>query len=92
MYIKYRFRSPSTGVCVFLAQGNKFFGEALGFFGLVPGRGYGFVGEERGDEVTQESLSMRGLAAKMAVFQRSTGHGKEEMSGEAVLKEMVGRG
>lgn len=93
-FIEYRFGPSSTGVCVFLTKGDEFFGETLGFFGLVPSCGYGFMGEEGGNEVAEEGLSVRGLAAKMAVFQGSAGHGVRlrETSLELVLEMSIGIG
>ena len=62
IYEKYLLRSPPAGVCVFLAQGDEFFGEALRFFGFGPGRFDGFVRYEGGDEVAEEGLAVRGAA------------------------------
>lgn len=44
----------------------------------MPGCGDGFVGEEGGDEVAEKCLSVRRLAAEMAVFQGSAGHGADK--------------
>lgn len=55
--------SQSSGGGVFLAEGDEFFGEALGFFCFGPGCFDGFVGEEGGDEVAEESLAVGGGAA-----------------------------
>lgn len=40
----------------------------------MPGCGDGFVGEEGGDEVTEEGLSVRGFATEVTVFQGSARH------------------
>lgn len=66
---------PPAGVCVFLAKRDEFFGESLGFFGFVPGGGYGFMSEEGGDEIAEEGLSVGRFAAQMAILHCASGHG-----------------
>lgn len=71
---KYTLRPPPAGICVFLAQGDEFFGEALGFFCFGPGRADGFVGEEGGYEVAEQGLAVGGGAVEVAVFEGAAGH------------------
>lgn len=51
--------TPGCG-CVFLAEGDDFLGEALGFFGFGPCRLDRFVLEERCHEVSEKGLSVGG--------------------------------
>ena len=51
------------GVGVVFGVGDEFLGEALGFFCFGPGRCYGFVFYEGGDEVAKEGLAMGGVSA-----------------------------
>ena len=44
------------------------------------------MGEEGGDEVAEEGLSVRGFAAEMAVFEVAAGHGED------LVEERGGRG
>ena len=73
-YIEYRLGLCPARVCVFLAQRDELFGEPLRFLGLVPGRLDGFVRDERGDEVAEEGLPVRGAAVQVPVFQGAAGH------------------
>lgn len=73
-YEEYRLGFPPASVCVLLPQRDELFGEPLGFFGFVPGCGDGFVGEEGGDEIAKEGLSVGGFSAEVTVFQRSARH------------------
>lgn len=66
-----------AGICVLLAKCDELFGEPLGFFCFVPGCGYGFMGEERGDQVAEEGLSVGGFATQMPVFHSASGHGRQ---------------
>ncbi len=66
---------PPAGLCVLLAKCDELFGESLGFFGFVPGCSYGFVGEEGGDEIAEEGLTVGGFAAQMAILHCASGHG-----------------
>lgn len=72
--VEYPFCSSAARVGVFFPQRDEFFGEALGFLGFVPGCGDGFVFEEGGDEVAEESLSVGGFPAQVAVFEGTAGH------------------
>lgn len=74
-YVENGLRAPAASVGVLFTQGDELLGEALGFFGFVPGRGDGFVLEEGGDEVAEEGLSVGGAAVQMAVFEGAAGHG-----------------
>ena len=87
-YVEYRLRLCPAGVCVLLAQRDEFFGEALRLFGFVPGRLDGFVRDERGDEVAEEGLPVRGGAVQVPVFQGAAGHCDmrwEEVDGERIV-------
>lgn len=72
-YKEYRLGSLPRRVCVLLAQRNQLLGEPLRFFGFGIGRRYRLVGDERGDEVAEESLSVRRVAAQMSIFYRRHG-------------------
>ena len=73
-YVEYRLGLRPAGVCVLLAERDELFGEALRFLGLVPGRLDGFVRDERGDEVAEEGLPVRGGAVQVPVFHGTAGH------------------
>ena len=73
-YVEYRLGLRPAGVCVLLAKRNELFGEALRFLGFVPGRLDGFVRDERGDEVAEEGLPVRGGAVQVPVFHGAAGH------------------
>lgn len=77
MYIEYSLRLYSTRIGILLGHCDYFFGEPLGFFGLRPCRGDGFVLEEGGDEVAEEGLSVGRFTAEMAVFEVAAGHWEE---------------
>ena len=66
---------PARGVGVFLAERDESFGEALGFFGFVPGGADGFVFEEGGDEVAEVGWGVGGGGVVVAVFSGATGLG-----------------
>ena len=70
-------RAGAGGVAVAFAEGNEFFGQALGFLGFVPGGPDGFVGYEGGDEVAEEGLTVGGVAVEVAVFDGAAGHDGE---------------
>jgi hypothetical protein len=57
-----------------LSQCNQFFGQALCFFCLWPGRCDGFMFDEGCDEISQEGLSVRRLSAEMTVFGCASSH------------------
>ena len=40
----------------------------------MPGSADGFVGDEGGDQVAEEGLSVRGVTIQMAVFVGAAGH------------------
>ena len=61
-YIEYSLRLRPTRVRILLAQRDEFLGQPLRLFGFVPGRLDGFMGDERGDEVAEEGLPVRGGA------------------------------
>jgi hypothetical protein len=65
-YVEYLRCPPPRRFGVFLAEGDPLLRQALRF--LVPRRGYGFVLEQRGDEISQERLSVRRGPAQVAVF------------------------
>lgn len=61
-YVEYALRLCATRIGIFLAQGYQLLGQSLRFFGFGPGRLYGFVSYERGDQVAEEGLAVGGLA------------------------------
>jgi hypothetical protein len=73
-YKEYRDGAPPALLRVLLAQRDEPLGKALCFFGLGPCGCDGFVLDERGDEVAKKSLSVRRLAAQMAIFGCAAGH------------------
>lgn len=56
------FGAAAGGGGVFLAQGDDFLGETLGFFRFRPGGFDAFVNEQGGHEVAEEGLAMGGGA------------------------------
>lgn len=72
-YVKYGKGPPAAGFRVALPEGDELFREALGLFRLWPGRGDGLVCEERGDEVAEERLAVRGVAGEVPVFGGAAG-------------------
>lgn len=92
-YVEYRLGLRPAGVCVLLAKRNELFGEALRFLGLVPGRLDGFVRDERGDEVAEEGLPVRGGAVQVPVFHGAAGHcGMRWGGGDVSMDCCVGEG
>lgn len=73
-YIKRRQCALPARFGVLLAQGDQLLGQSLRLLGLGPCGCDGFMLEERGDEVAEEGLSVRGLAAQMAEFGSTSGH------------------
>lgn len=73
-YVEYAICFPSASFRVPLAQRDEFLGEALRFLGLGPCRSNRLVLEERGHEVTEEGLSVGGVAAEMPIFRSASGH------------------
>lgn len=63
-----------AGVGVLLAQGDQLLSQTLGFLGLGPCCGYRFVLEERCDEVSEQSLTVRAAARQVSVFLESACH------------------
>ncbi len=66
--------SPGDFV-VLLGVGDELLGEALGFFGLGPGRVDGLVLDQRGDEVAEEGFAVGRVARELAVFHVAACHG-----------------
>jgi len=66
--------APPAGDGVSLAQRDELFGEPLRLFRFRPGGGDGFVLEEGGDEVAEESLAVGAVAREVPVFDGSAGH------------------
>lgn len=82
-YIKRRQCAFPTGFGVLLAQGDQLLGQSLRLLGLGPCGCDGFMLEEGGDEVAEQSLSVRGLAAQMAELGSTSGH---SVGGEGGLR------
>lgn len=74
-YVENRQGLLSTRSGVLLSQGDELLRQSLGLLGLGPCGGDGFVGEERGDEVAEQGLPVRGLTAEMAVLCGAPCHG-----------------
>ena len=66
--------SQARGICVLLTMGDEFLGQPLRFLCFVPGRLDGFVLDQGGDQVAEESLSVGGVAAEMPVFEVAVYH------------------
>lgn len=67
--------SPSlAGVGIFLAQGDQLLSQTLGFLSFGPCCVYRFVFEQRCDEISEQSLTMRAGARQVSVFLESAGH------------------
>jgi len=60
---------------VALGQRDQLLGQALGLLGFRPGRVDGLVLDERGDEVAEEGLAVRGATAEVPVAGETAGHG-----------------
>lgn len=73
-YVENGQRLSLAGFGVLFAQRNQLLGQPLGFLGFWPGGGYGFVFEERGDEVSEQGLPVRAAARQVSVFLESARH------------------
>ncbi len=70
-------RLPPRRVCVPFAQRDELLRHALRLLGLGPRRRDGLVLDQRRDQVAQQRLAMRRLAAEVPVLGRAAGHGSD---------------